>query len=64
VLPTFTEPVAEATVSRIEAARRRIRDGYYDRPEVRRILASRLIHRLARNRPQPPNPEREAPESP
>lgn len=31
----------------IERARRRIRQGYYDRPEVRRTLATLILHRAA-----------------
>lgn len=34
----------------VERARRRIRDGYYDRPEVRRTLATLILHRAAQNR--------------
>ncbi|MGE5178622.1 MAG: hypothetical protein ACM3PF_05970 [Bacteroidota bacterium] len=33
---------------RIEQARRRIRQGYYDRPEVRRTLATLILHRAVR----------------
>jgi len=44
---TSIEPQAEAS-SRIEEIRRRIRDRYYDRPEVRRILSRLLLRRLAR----------------
>lgn len=33
----------------VERARRRIRQGYYDRPEVRRTLATLILHRAARN---------------
>lgn len=31
----------------VERARRRIRLGYYDRPEVRRTLATLILHRAA-----------------
>lgn len=31
----------------VERARRRIRQGYYDRPEVRRTLATLILHRAA-----------------
>jgi hypothetical protein len=31
----------------IQRARRRIRAGYYDRPEVRRTLATLILHRAA-----------------
>ncbi|HSQ59189.1 MAG TPA: hypothetical protein VLT84_01955 [Acidobacteriota bacterium] len=42
---------AEAEISgRVELARRRIADGYYDRAEVRRTVASLLLKRLARPR--------------
>lgn len=36
--------------SRVERARRRIHQGYYDRPEVRRTLATLILHRAAQNR--------------
>ncbi len=44
---TSIEPLAEAS-SRIEEIRRRIRDRYYDRPEVRRVLSRLLLRRLGR----------------
>jgi len=31
----------------VERARLRIRQGYYDRPEVRRTLATLILHRAA-----------------
>ncbi|HEU4765547.1 MAG TPA: hypothetical protein VFT93_07855 [Candidatus Eisenbacteria bacterium] len=34
--------------STVERARRRIREGYYDRAEVRRTLATLILHRAAR----------------
>lgn len=36
--------------SRVERARIRIRQGYYDRPEVRRTLATLILHRAAQKR--------------
>ena len=55
---TSIEPRAEAS-SRIEEIRRRIRDRYYDRPEVRRVLSRLLLRRLARESaaPRPEHPE-------
>ena len=41
--------VAEETGSAVERARRRIAQGYYNRPEVRRTLASLILHRAAQN---------------
>lgn len=38
---------AGAPANRVERARRRIRQGYYDRPEVRRTLATLILHRAA-----------------
>ena len=32
----------------VERVRRRIQQGYYDRPEVRRILATLILRRAAR----------------
>jgi hypothetical protein len=40
---------AEPPSGRVELARRRIRQGYYDRPEVRRTLATLILHRAVRN---------------
>lgn len=37
----------EGSVSPVERVRRRIRQGYYDRPEVRRTLATLILHRAA-----------------
>lgn len=50
--PTFTESLAGAGPSRVQEARGRIRDRYYDRPEVRRMLAAVLLRRFLR--PQEP----------
>jgi len=44
---TSIEAPAEG-MSRIEEIRRRIRDHYYDRPEVRRVLTRLLLRRMAR----------------
>ena len=38
---------AEGPGGAVERARRRIRQGYYDRPEVRRTLASLILRRAA-----------------
>ncbi|MEK7316969.1 MAG: hypothetical protein AAB011_12370 [Candidatus Eisenbacteria bacterium] len=38
------------TIGRVELARRRISDGYYDRLEVRRTVATLLLNDLARPR--------------
>ena len=38
------------TIGRVELARRRISDGYYDRVEVRRTVATLLLNDLARPR--------------
>ncbi len=43
---TSIEPPVLAS-SRMEEIRRRIRDRYYDRPEVRRVLSRLLLRRLA-----------------
>lgn len=40
---------SETVESTVERARRRIREGYYDRAEVRRTLATLILHRAARN---------------
>jgi hypothetical protein len=42
--PADTEPSG-----RVELVRRRIADGYYDRLEVRRTVATLLLKRLARS---------------
>ena len=39
---------SETVESTVERARRRIREGYYDRAEVRRTLATLILHRAAR----------------
>jgi hypothetical protein len=39
-----------AANERVELARRRISEGYYDRPEVRRTLAALLLSNLTRPR--------------
>jgi hypothetical protein len=48
VQPSSTETALPATEGRVEAARRRIKDGYYARPEVRRTIAELLRLRLLR----------------
>lgn len=40
----------EKDVTPVERARRRIRQGYYDRPEVRRTLAALILRRAAANK--------------
>jgi len=37
-----------AHLPRVQRARRRIDEGYYDRPEVRRTLASLILRRVRR----------------
>ncbi len=44
---TSIDAPPEAT-SRMAEIRRRIRDRYYDRPEVRRVLTHLLLRRMAR----------------
>jgi hypothetical protein len=39
---------SEIVESPVERARRRIREGYYDRAEVRRTLATLILHRAVR----------------
>ena len=52
-------PVASAAVQEshdpqmavaVSRARKRIRDGYYDRPEVRRTLAALILRHAVKNR--------------
>ena len=55
--PTSIEaPEVEAS-SKVAEVRRRIRDHYYDRPEVRRVLTHRILRKLARRA----SPERDRP---
>jgi hypothetical protein len=57
VPPTSTKRRAESRAALAEDApgspldrvRRRIQQGYYDRPEVRRILATLILRRAVRN---------------
>lgn len=50
-MPTIsTESLAPVQGDRVEAVRRRIRDGYYARPEVRRTLAELIRLHLLRPR--------------
>jgi len=46
---TSIEPARAS--SRVEEIRRRIRDRYYDRPEVRRVLSHLILRRLAGTKP-------------
>lgn len=46
--PSSTETALPPTEDRIEGVRRRIKDGYYARPEVRRTIAELLRLRLLR----------------
>jgi hypothetical protein len=48
VPPTSIEAPEIEGLSRVAEVRRRIRDRYYDRPEVRRALTQLLLRRLAR----------------
>ncbi|HYR69653.1 MAG TPA: hypothetical protein VER77_07195 [Candidatus Dormibacteraeota bacterium] len=43
-----TEASEVAHLPRVERARRRIGERYYDRPEVRRTLASLILRRMRR----------------
>ena len=42
------EPVNDNPNGLVDLARRRIEDGFYDRPEVRRTVAALLLKDLAR----------------
>jgi hypothetical protein len=44
---SLLEPHDEGGAS-VERVRRRIQQGYYDRPEVRRVLATLILRRAAR----------------
>lgn len=44
--PSSTEMTAPAAENRIETVRRRIREGYYARPEIRRTIAELVRRRL------------------
>jgi hypothetical protein len=46
VLPTSIDAPEFDATTRILEVKRRLRDGYYDRPEVRRILCSIILRRL------------------
>jgi hypothetical protein len=51
--PTEAPPAVSGTLQAsasvaVERARQRVREGYYDRPEVRRTLAALLLRRAAR----------------
>ena len=46
--PTSTDATQPATEPRVEVVQRRIREGYYARPEVRRTLAELLRLSLLR----------------
>ena len=59
--PSSTETAAPATESRIEAVRRRIREGYYARPEVRRTIAELIRARLLRRTGSGQNPAAKTP---
>jgi hypothetical protein len=48
------EPTDIAQLARVERARRRIGDHYYDRPEIRRTLVALLLRRIAGGRARPP----------
>jgi hypothetical protein len=53
------KPARGAVEGRMAAIGRRIAEGYYDRTEVRRTVASLLLRKLARRtrRPGSPHPE-------
>jgi len=44
------DAVESPTAVAVSRARKRIRDGYYDRPEVRRTLAALILRHAVRNR--------------
>ena len=46
----LTESHEESNAS-VEQVRRRIQQGYYDRPEVRRIIATLILRRSAKKNP-------------
>jgi hypothetical protein len=48
VPPTSIEAPGVEASSKLAEVRRRIRDHYYDRPEVRRMLTHRILRKLAR----------------
>ncbi len=60
MLPTSIEAPEFQATSRLTEVRRRIRERYYDRPEVRRVLSRLLLRRLAR---ESSSKTRERPES-
>ena len=57
---TSIEPPGAPVSSRLAEIRRKIRDRYYDRPEVRRVLSRLILRQLTRSSPKP---ERGRPES-
>ncbi len=59
--PSSTETAAPATEGRIEAVRRRIREGYYARPEIRRTIAELVRLRLLRGAGSGPVPAAKTP---
>ena len=60
MLPTSTEAPETETSSRLTEVKRRIRERYYDRPEVRRALSRLVLRKLAQENPAG---KRERPES-
>ena len=50
-----------AHLPRVERARRRIGERFYDRPEIRRTLAALLMRRVATPRPAERDAEAESP---
>jgi len=52
----LNESLEEASAS-VEQVRRKIHEGYYDRPEVRRIIATLFLRRTARKHPRGNPPE-------
>ena len=51
MLRTSIEAPETEDTPRMALIRRRMREGYYDRPEVRRGLGRLLLRKLIRNRP-------------
>jgi len=52
--PPDADKLCEEVLWRIRRIRRRIRKGYYDRPEVRARIIDSLVHSLLDETPPPP----------
>ena len=51
MLPTSIEAPETEASSRVTEVKRRIRERYYDRPEVRRALSRIVLRKLAQGNP-------------